>query len=160
MKVSEKFGENIRARRVELGVSLEELSRRSGVASSTIRHWEKKEFGRNGPRRQLVQDVAKALEMRVDEVTGVDDVNTFVDGRAVSNEELKQLIQAAFQKRLHVDGVEQKEVGAAFGVSKQAAHHRFRGDTVSIPLLLSTIERMGYKLEVQVSSKRPKDPPF
>lgn len=63
-----KVKEQIRTRREQLGMSVEELSKRIGVSHQAVRHWES---GRSFPGKSKAPDVEAALSFRIDWTEGI-----------------------------------------------------------------------------------------
>lgn len=63
-----KIKDQIRARREQLGVTIDELARRIGVSHQAVRHWE---AGRSFPGKSKAPKVEEALSFRIDWTEGV-----------------------------------------------------------------------------------------
>jgi transcriptional regulator with XRE-family HTH domain len=151
MRVSSDFGAKIRQRRLELGLSLEQAARKAQIPSSTIRTWEKSPFGKNGPGARLVAMLAGALECRMDELTGLQEGDLWIDGRTIDNDELRRSISKALKRRMDFDGLSQEELANAMGMTRQAVHSALgRG---AIPLLMTAIDHAGYELQIRCVQK-------
>ena len=62
-----KIGEQIRARREQLGVSVNELAKRVGVSAQAVRYWES---SRSFPGKSKAPDVESALSLSLDWTEG------------------------------------------------------------------------------------------
>jgi transcriptional regulator with XRE-family HTH domain len=62
-----KIGEQIRARREQLGVSVNELAKRVGVSAQAVRYWE---ISRSFPGKSKAPDVESALSFSLDWTEG------------------------------------------------------------------------------------------
>lgn len=63
-----KIKDQIRSRREQLGVSVQELARRVSVSAQAVRHWEK---GRSFPAKRVAPSLESALSFRLDWTEGV-----------------------------------------------------------------------------------------
>lgn len=125
-----KIKDQIKTRRDQLGVSVQELARRVGVSHQAVRHWES---GRSYPGKSRAAQVESALSFRLDWTEGVRSRSERPDITALLGQEdidvMMVIRKLPSSVKLQFAGLAQSYLDALDG-GRQSFHYQVKEEAV------------------------------